>query len=82
MAYVNQVKPAVVPGGAQGSIPVIARLVLLDGSEEWWPARAVRWTRTEVLIARQLDPTDSLSVRHLWLPVGDVARVLRRAPEA
>jgi len=55
------VKPGQVPVGGMGDIPVIARLVCADGAEEWWPARAVRWT----------------SLRHLWLGIDDVARVIR-----
>ena len=42
--YSNVVKPGQVPMGGMGAIPVIARLVCADGAEEWWPARAVRWT--------------------------------------
>ena len=36
--------------GGMGAIPVIARLVCADGAEEWWPARAVRWTKDAVLV--------------------------------
>lgn len=41
----NCVVPDRVPNGSTGTIPVIARLVWAD-CEEWWPARAVRWTDT------------------------------------
>jgi hypothetical protein len=48
--YSNVVKPGQVPMGGMGAIPVIARLVCTDGTEEWWPAKAVRWTEDAVLV--------------------------------
>jgi hypothetical protein len=75
--YSNSVKPDAVPSGGMGSIPVIARLVYPDGSEEWWPAKATRWTPTSVLIGFETEPGDHRSLRYLWLSVDDVARVIR-----
>lgn len=72
----NVVVPDRVPGGGMRSIPVIARLVW-GQSEEWWPARAVRWTTAAVMVGVQLDPGDSLSCRYFWLGADDVARVIR-----
>ena len=80
--YRNSVKPDAVPPGGMGAIPVIARLVCPDGSEEWWPARAVRWTATSVLIGFEAEPGDHRSLRYLWLSVDDVARVIRPAADS
>ncbi len=77
--YSNSVKPDAVPTGGMGSIPVIARLVCPDGSEEWWPAKATRWTPSSVLIGFETEPGDHNSLRYLWLAVDDVARVIRPA---
>ena len=75
--YSNVVKPGQVPMGGMGAIPVIARLVCADGAEEWWPARAVRWTEDAVLVGYESSPGDQNSLRHLWLGIDDVARVIR-----
>ena len=75
--YSNVVKPGRVPMGGMGAIPVIARLVCADGAEEWWPARAVRWTEDAVLVGYESSPGDQNSLRHLWLGIDDVARVIR-----
>ena len=75
--YSNVVKPGQVPMGGMGAIPVIARLVCADGAEEWWPARAVRWTEDAVLVGYESSPGDQKSLRHLWLAIDDVARVIR-----
>ena len=81
--YRNAVKPDKVPSGSPGgAIPVIARLVCADGLEEWWPARAVRWTTTDVLIGFETEPGKPRSLRYLWLRVDDVARVIRPIPAA
>lgn len=69
----NCVVPDRVPNGSTGTIPVIARLVWED-CEEWWPARAVRWTDTAVLVSIQLAPPDPLNNRTVWLSVADVKR--------
>ena len=75
--YSNVVKPGRVPMGGMGAIPVIARLVRADGTEEWWPARAVRWTEDAVLVGYESSPGDQKSLRHLWLAIDDVMRVIR-----
>jgi hypothetical protein len=80
--YRNVVTPGKVPLGGMGPIPVIARLVCADGVEEWWPARAVQWTTTEVMIGFEAEPGDHKSLRHLWLRVDDVARCIRPGPAA
>ena len=49
------------------SIPVIARIVWAD-REEWWPARATRWTRDHVLVGWKAGDLDRLC----WLSVEDV----------
>ena len=72
--YLNaQPPPAISPLARFESIPVIARLVNLDGSETWTPAVAVRWTPTVVMVAvgRTFHQT------YTWLPADDVARVIR-----
>ena len=56
---------------------LIARLVCADRTEEWWPARAVRWTEDAVLVGYESSPGDQKSLRHLWLAIDDVARVIR-----
>lgn len=38
-----------------GDVPVIVRVVWSDGTEEWRPARAVRWTRTHVMVGWRAD---------------------------
>lgn len=38
-----------------GDVPVIVRVVWSDGAEEWRPARAVRWTRTHVMVGWRAD---------------------------
>ncbi|WP_188940601.1 hypothetical protein [Nakamurella endophytica] len=73
--YMNAVptpKGSVRPAGR--SVPVIARFVLLDGSEEWRPCTAARWTDRAVLVSCG-DRT--FGQDYTWLPVEDVARVLR-----
>lgn len=59
--------------------PVIIRLVLPDQSEEWRPAKAFRWTPSgAVMVSWETTPGDPRSSTAAWLPVSDVARVLRR----
>jgi hypothetical protein len=72
----NHQPPAVPPGAAMGAHPVIIRLQWPDG-DEWRPAMADRWTTSEARVSwRGDDGTE----RHCWLPVADVARVLRQDP--
>lgn len=46
----NREQPASVPVAPMGDVPVIARVLWSDGLEEWRPARAVRWTRSHVMV--------------------------------
>ena len=66
--------PVKMPGP---SYAVIVRLVLLDGNEEYRPARAVRWSSTHVMI--KLQERDGLDPQYLWLRSRDVQRKIRRA---
>lgn len=70
----NREAPERIPVRPQGDIPVIVRVVWMDGTEEWRPARAVRWTADHVMVAWRDDPGDPRSERHEWLRAGDVAR--------
>jgi len=70
----NREIPEHVPLRPTGDVPVIVRVVWTDGSEEWRPARAVRWTSTHVMVAWRDDERDPRSERHEWLRAGDVAR--------
>lgn len=80
--YVNQLAPPKEQTRRpQGSIPVIARLVLRDGYEEWRPGHANRWTASAVLVGWHAIPGDHRTMTYAWLPVDDVARVLRRSPQ-
>ncbi len=70
----NSARPPKIPLNPSGqSIPVIARVVWAD-REEWWPARATRWTHEHVLVSWRAGDTDQLC----WLPVEDVKRVIVR----
>jgi len=76
--YMNENLPGDIPVKLPGpSYSVIARLVLLDGSEELRPARAVCWTPTHVMI--KLQERDGLDPQYLWLHSRDVHRAIRRA---
>ena len=58
---------------------MIARLIRDDGTEEWRPVRAVRWTAEHVLIHGQADELGG--DYYAWLIADDVARVIRpRSP--
>ncbi|MFS0705887.1 hypothetical protein AB6N23_15355 [Cellulomonas sp. 179-A 9B4 NHS] len=70
----NSEVPEGIPTRPQGDVPVIVRVVWTDGSEEWRPARAVRWTRGHVMVAWRDDAADPRTERHTWLRAGDVAR--------
>lgn len=71
----NKITPTRVPNGSTGTYPVIARLVWPD-REEGWPAKAIRWTDTAVLVAIQIEPDNPLATRHVWLRADDVMRKL------
>lgn len=75
--YANEEHPSEIPLNGMGQIPVIVRLVLQDGSEEWWPGKAVRWTSEHVLVGRETDPGNPRSMSYIWLKAADVARVLK-----
>ena len=80
--YLNE-RPAPTSGPATSPrppIPVIVRLELTGGAEEWWPGEALDWNTELVLVRRQSRPGDGTSTRFTWVPAGDVARVLRRPP--
>jgi hypothetical protein len=70
----NREIPEHVPLRPTGDVPVIVRVVWTDGTEEWRPARAVRWTSSHVMVAWRDDERDPRSERHEWLRAGDVAR--------
>lgn len=72
----NRIVPDRIPTGATGSYPVIARLVWPD-REEGWPAKAIRWTSTAVLVSIQIVPDDPRATRYVWLCSDDVKRVIR-----
>lgn len=59
-----------------GDIPVIVRLVLEDGTEMWRPARANRWTRTQVLVIWLNDPQNPWSQQTSWLATADVTQAV------
>lgn len=76
--YMNEDLPKDIPVKLPGpSYSVIVRLVLLDGTEEYRPARAVRWTPTHVMA--KLQERDGLDPQYLWLNSSDVHRAIRRA---
>ena len=54
---VNREQPATSPVAPMGDLAVIVHLVWSDGLEEWRPARAVRWTRTHVMVGWRPDPS-------------------------
>ena len=46
----NTERPPGVPVAPMGDVAVIVHVLWSDGAEEWRPARAVRWTRTHVMV--------------------------------
>lgn len=77
LAVANAV-PAVSTPGARlmGDIPVLARLVLENGTETWRIAAANRWTREQVLVIWRNDPENPYSSQSCWLAASDVARAI------
>lgn len=77
LAVANAV-PAVSTPGARpmGDIPVVARLVLENGTEAWRIAAANRWTREQVLVIWRNDPENPYSSQSCWLAASDVARAI------
>lgn len=73
---VNREQPARAPVAPMGDVPVIVHLVWSDGDEEWRPARAVRWTRTHVMVGWRPDGPGSAPTTEqwVWVRAGDVMR--------
>ncbi len=73
---VNREQPARAPVVPMGDVPVIVHLVWSDGDEEWRAARAVRWTRTHVMVAWRPDgpPAAPPTEQWVWLRAADVMR--------
>ncbi len=75
----NGDKPASVPVKPMGSIPVIVHVVWSDGTEEWRPARAIRWTTTHVMVGWVDEPPRGAPQNRKdehweWLRAQDVMR--------
>jgi hypothetical protein len=68
--------PTVPPGSAAESVPVIARFVLLDGSEEWRPAVRVRHVDGLVLVRVG---AVTYQQEYTWLAEDDVTTAIRPA---
>lgn len=68
----NREQPARTPVAPNGDVPVIVHLVWSDGAEEWRPARAVRWTRTHVMVGWLAE--GAAAEQWVWLRAGDVMR--------
>jgi hypothetical protein len=73
--YLNALRPSGSSTAVAGRASVLARFVLLDGSEEWRPAMAVRWSDGSVLVASHSGPPE-----YTWLSRDDVAPAGRPAP--
>lgn len=72
-ALTNGEQPPHVPVKPMGSIPVIVHLVWSDGTEEWRPARAIRWTPSHVMVG-WLDVGGRSDERWEWVRAQDVMR--------
>lgn len=72
----NSEQPERMPTRPMGNLPVLARLVLDDGTERWQVAAANRWTASHVLVVWQNDPRDPHSTQLCWLRAADVTRRL------
>ncbi|WP_255491858.1 MULTISPECIES: hypothetical protein [unclassified Actinotalea] len=70
----NRDQPADVPVRPMGEVPVIVRVQWADGTEEWRPARANRWTTSHVFVCWRDNPSDATTERYEWLRAGDVMR--------
>ena len=68
--------PTVPPGSHTESVPVIARFVLLDGSEEWRPAVRVRHVDGLVLVRVG---AVTYQQEYTWLAEDDVTTAIRPA---
>lgn len=76
LRIVNGQTPERFPTRPMGDLPVLARLVLEDGTELWQVAKANRWTDTHVLVTWQSDPRNPYSSQLCWLSADDIARSL------
>jgi hypothetical protein len=70
----NAETPVNVPVKPMGSIEVIAHVVWSDGTEEWRPARAIRWTSTHVMVGWRRERGGRADDLWVWLKAGDVMR--------
>ena len=77
--YRNQARPDDLPGLPCDPVPVIARLVDVNGAEWWWPATIHRRSQDDrhVLVAWLPNPIDPGSQDLIWLSVDDVSTTLR-----
>ena len=76
--YANARRGTTVPRESRAeAVPVIARLVMLDGSEEWRPAVRVRRVGNLALI-RVGEIT--YEQEYVWLSEDDVTTAIRPAP--
>ena len=66
--------PTVPPGSHSESVPVIARFVMLDGSEEWRPAVQVRHVDGVVLVRVG---AMTYQQEYTWLAEDDVTTAIR-----
>ncbi|MGW6130639.1 hypothetical protein ACWFNE_11510 [Cellulomonas sp. NPDC055163] len=71
---VNADRPGRVPVKPMGSIEVIVHVVWSDGTEEWRPARAIRWTSTHVMVGWRHDRRGRVDEEWVWLRAQDVMR--------
>jgi hypothetical protein len=56
---------------------VIVHVVWSDGAEEWRPARAIRWTSTQVMVGWVEELGGRRDEHWEWLPAQDVMRSVR-----
>lgn len=78
LTVINRLPPTGTPGARpMGDIAVLVRLVLEGDTEMWRPARANRWTSTQVLVIWQNDPSNPWSTQMCWLSTKDVAQSFR-----
>jgi hypothetical protein len=70
----NGERPADIPVKPMGSVEVIVHVVWSDGTEEWRPARAIRWTRSHVMVGWREDRDGRADDRWEWMRAQDVMR--------
>jgi len=58
------------------SYPVILRLVLENGSEQWWPGKTVKWIGDAVMVSWESEPGNPRSNEYVWLAARDVRCVI------